>query len=91
MDDIILAGNDTEIIVITKGWLSSTFETNEMGEANYVLGVKILRGRSRKLLGLSQETYVKKVLEQFRMHNSKPINTPIEKGYTLRLDHCPKK
>ncbi|GMP72922.1 hypothetical protein CsSME_00030803 [Camellia sinensis var. sinensis] len=30
-----------------------------MGETSHVLGVKILRDRSRKLLGLSQETYIK--------------------------------
>ena len=62
----------------------------DMGEANYVLGVKIFRDRSKKLLGLSQETYIMMILERFRMHNSKPIDTPIEKGHTLSLEDCPK-
>lgn len=79
-----------EIIVSTKGRLSSTSETKEMGEANYVLGIKILRDRSRKLLVLSQETYIKEVLERFCMYNSKPIGTPFEKGHTMSLDHYPK-
>uniref|UniRef100_A0A2N9I383 Reverse transcriptase Ty1/copia-type domain-containing protein n=1 Tax=Fagus sylvatica TaxID=28930 RepID=A0A2N9I383_FAGSY len=35
-------------------------------------------------------TYIKKILERFHMHNSKPINTPMEKGCTLSLDQCPK-
>ncbi|KAK2986484.1 hypothetical protein RJ640_001007 [Escallonia rubra] len=35
------AGNDMSSIVATKQWLSSTFEMKDMGEANYVLGVKI--------------------------------------------------
>ena len=30
------------------------------------------------------------ILEQFHMHNSKPIDTLIEKGHTLSLDDCPK-
>ena len=42
----------------------------DMGEANYVLGVKIFKDRSKKLLGLSQETYIKMILERFRMNNS---------------------
>ena len=63
VDDILLAGNDMEIIVTTKRWLSSIFEMKDMGEANYVLGVKIFRDRSKKLLGLSQETYIKMILE----------------------------
>jgi hypothetical protein len=66
-------------IVATKKWLSSTFETKDMGEENFVLGVKIIRDRSKKLLNLSQKTYIKKILEHFHMHNSKPIDTPMEK------------
>jgi hypothetical protein len=32
VDDILLAENDMEMIVSTKGWLSSTFEMKDMGE-----------------------------------------------------------
>ena len=53
VDDILLASNDMEMIITTKGWLSSNFEMKDMGEADYILGVKILRDRSKKLLGLS--------------------------------------
>ncbi|KAK2973548.1 hypothetical protein RJ640_010603 [Escallonia rubra] len=84
------AGNDMSSIVATKQWLSSTFEMKDMGEANYVLGVKIVRDRSKRLLSLSQETYIKKVIERFRMHNSKPIDTPMDKACTLTTDQCPK-
>ena len=30
------------------------------------------------------------ILERFRMHNSKPIDTQIEKGHTLSLEDFPK-
>ncbi|KAK2982640.1 hypothetical protein RJ640_007327 [Escallonia rubra] len=46
-------GNDMSSIVATKQWLSSTFEMKDMGEANYVLGVKIVRDRSKRLLGVT--------------------------------------
>ena len=59
VEDILLVANDTEMIVTTKRWLSSIFEMKDMGEANYVLKVMILRDRSKKLLGLSQETYIR--------------------------------
>jgi len=29
-------------------------------------------------------------LERFWIYNSKPVDTPIEKGLTLSLDHYPK-
>lgn len=90
VDDILLAGNDKDIIVATKGWLSSNFEMKDMGEADYILGVKILRDRSKKLLGLSQQTYIKKVLERFQMSDCKPIDNPVVKGENLYQEMCPK-
>ena len=90
VDDILSAGNDMEMIVATKEWLSSNFEIKDMGEADYILGVKILRDRSKKLLDLSQQTFIKKVLKRFQIHNCKPIDTPIAKNESLSLDMCPK-
>ena len=90
VDDILLAGNDMEMIITTKGWLSSNFEMKDMGEANYILGVKIPKGRSKKHLGLSQQTYIKKVLGCFHMHNCKSIDTLVTKNESLSLDMCPK-
>ena len=62
----------------------------DMGEASYVLGVKILRDLSKRLLGLSQETYIKKMLKRYYMHDFKPMNTPVERNLSLSLDMCPK-
>ena len=90
VDDILIVGNDMDSIVATKKWLSSTFEIKDMGEAHFVLRIEIVRDRSKKLLGLSQETYIKKILERFHMENSKPINTHVEKGSALCLNQCPK-
>ena len=79
-----------KLIVATKKWLSSNFEMKDMDEANYVLKVKIIRDHSKRLLVLSQETYIKKILEQFQMQNYKPIDTSITKGESLSLEMAPK-
>ena len=89
VDDILLARNAMELIVTTKRWLSSNFEMKDMSEANYVLGVKILRDCSKKLLGLSRETYIKKIIERFQMQNCKPIDIPIAKGENLSFKMAP--
>ena len=75
---------------MTKKWLSSNFEMKDMGEASYVLGVKILRDRSRHFLGLSQETYIKKMSKHYHMHDCKPMDTLVERNLSLSLDMCPK-
>ena len=71
-------GNNLEMIEATTKWLSSVFEIKDMGEARYVLSVEITRNRPKKFLGMSQETYIKKVLERFLMHYFKPVDTPVE-------------
>jgi hypothetical protein len=78
------------MIVTSKEWLSFTFEMNDMGEANYILGVKICRDRSKTLLSLSQRTYIKRILERFQMHKCKPIGTPVFRGKLLNLEMSPK-
>jgi hypothetical protein len=62
----------------------------DMSEATYILRVKIKRGRSKKMLALSQEHYIRKVLEKFRMQDCKSIDTPIAKGEGFSLRICPK-
>ena len=42
------------------------------------------------LLGLSQETYIKKMLKRYHMHDCKPMDNPIKRNLSLNLDICPK-
>ena len=43
----------------------------DLGEAAYILGIKIYRDRSRRLIGLSQSTYLDKVLKKVQNGSSK--------------------
>ena len=45
VDDILIVGNSKECILEIKGWLLSKFEMKDMGEAAYILGVRISRDR----------------------------------------------
>ena len=62
----------------------------DLGEASYILGVKIYRDRSNKLLGLSQSTYIDKMLKKFSMDQSKKGFFPMSHGIYLFKDMCPK-
>jgi hypothetical protein len=50
-----------------KEYLNSKFSMKEMGEAAYILGIKIYRDISRRILALSQSTYLDKVLKRSKM------------------------
>ena len=61
VDDILLIGNDTEFLNSIKGYLNKNCTMTDLGEAAYILGTKIYRDRSRRLIGLSQSTYLDKI------------------------------
>jgi hypothetical protein len=61
----------------------------DMGEASYVLGIKIYTDRSRRLLALSQSTYLDKVLKRLKMENSKKGDLPVVKGTSLSVTQSP--
>ena len=42
VDDILLIGNDVELLKSVKGYLNSKFSMKDLGEASYILGIKNL-------------------------------------------------
>ncbi len=61
----------------------------DLGEATYILGIRIYRDRSRRLIGLSQSTYLDKVLKKFNMESSKKALLPMSHGVKLSKTQCP--
>ena len=90
VDDVLLMGNDIPMLTSVKAWLSLKFSMKDLGEAAFILGLKIYKDRSRKLLGLSQRTYINKVLKRFNMDQSKRGLLPVSHGISLSKDICPK-
>ncbi|KAK8653874.1 hypothetical protein V6N13_127857 [Hibiscus sabdariffa] len=89
VDDILIIGNGIPTLQSIKTWLSSCFSMKDLGETAYILGVKIYRDRSRRLLGLSQSTYTDKVLKRFSMEESKRGFFPMRHGISLSKEMCP--
>ena len=67
VDDILLASNDMVLLFETKSLFLKNFEVKDLGEASFVIGIQILRDRTRGILGLSQKTYIDKVLDRCGM------------------------
>lgn len=60
----------------------------DIGEAIYIFKFKIHRNHLRKFLTLSQEPYIKKILEKFNIVYCKLMDPLIVKGQTLNLNMC---
>ena len=55
----------------------------DLGEATYILGIKIYIDGSKRMIGLSQSTYIDKVLNTFSMQNSKKVFLHMCHGISL--------
>ena len=89
MDNILLIGNDIPTLQEVKSWLGKCFSIKDLGEAAYILGIRILRDRSKRLIGLSQGTYLDKVLKRFNMQDSKKGQLPIQSNARLSKTQSP--
>ena len=61
VDDILLIGNDVKFLEKVKEYLNGQFSMKDLGEAAYILGIKIYRDRPNLRLALSHSTYIDKI------------------------------
>ena len=90
VDDILIMGNDIPAMSSVGILLHGCFCMKDLGDATYILGIRIYRDRSRRLIGLSQLLYIDKVLMRFSMEESKKGFLPLSHGIILSKEMCPK-
>src|ERR1041384_372605 len=56
--DILLIGNDKKFLEEVNEYLNGQFSMKDLGDAAYILGIKIYRDKPHRLLALSQSTYI---------------------------------
>ncbi|GJY73504.1 retrotransposon protein, putative, ty1-copia subclass [Tanacetum coccineum] len=83
VDDIIIMGNHIPSLQSVKAYLGKCFAMKDLGEAAFILGIKIYRDRSRRLIGLCQSAYMDKILKRYRMDNSKRGYIPMQERLDL--------
>jgi hypothetical protein len=90
VDDMLVAGSNMQDINVLKNKLANSFAMKDLGAAKKILGMRITRDMKNHKLTLSQGEYIEKVLERFRMHNAKPISTPLSSHFKLTKEMYPK-
>ena len=74
VDDMLIVGKDAMKISQLKKELSKSFDMKDLGPAQQILGMRIIRDRKKRRLWLSQEKYVERVLKRFNMDKAKPVS-----------------
>jgi len=87
-DDILGASTTLAGEVKAKEELRSSYEIKDLGEAKYILGMKIERTDDGSIK-LSQCIYSEHVLERFSMAEAKSRSTSLPPGITLSIKNSP--
>ncbi|KAA0064149.1 gag/pol protein [Cucumis melo var. makuwa] len=90
VDDILLIGNDVGHLTDIKKWLATQFQMKDLGNAQYVLGIQIIRNRKNKTLAISQTSYINEMLLRYKMQNSKKGLLLYRYEIHLSKEQCPK-
>ena len=75
-DDVLLLGKDRKVLGRIKWKLMGRFSMTDMGDASLVLGMEVTRGRTKETVAITQENYVKSLLERYGTGNCNPAHTP---------------
>nr|GEY17265.1 hypothetical protein [Tanacetum cinerariifolium]GEY66275.1 hypothetical protein [Tanacetum cinerariifolium] len=71
-------GNNIPMLQDVKSYLGRSFAMKDLGDAAYILGIKIYRDRSKRLISLCQSSYIEKILKRYYMENSKRGMIPMQ-------------
>jgi hypothetical protein len=77
VDDLLLASNDSDFLDNFKSALSREFEMRDLGEAKYIVGLEIRRNRALRQLFLTQEGYIRRILDRYGMANISGVTLPM--------------
>ena len=84
VDDLVIYGNNVDLILSLKKWVVDTFEMTNLGILHLFLGIKVIQINDG--IFLSQPKYDLDVLKWFKMDDCKYFSTPYQLGVKLSKD-----
>jgi hypothetical protein len=85
VDDILIAGQSATIANFKRA-IAKEFECEDMGEENLLLGMKIIRNRSKGELWLRQPHYAREIIKRAGSDECRPRKTPMDANLSLSKD-----
>jgi len=86
VDDILIFGNNINVIQEVKYFLSNNFEMKDLGEDDVILNIKLLREEGNSGVTLVQSHYVKNILSRFGYSDCVPAPTSYAPSVMVRKD-----
>ena len=82
IDDLIITGDDMEVLGRFKREMSKNFKMSDLGVLNYYLGIEMQQSTAG--ITICQGAYAKNLLDTTGLADSNPIGMPMEARLQLR-------
>ena len=91
VDDIIsvYSKQDEKEWIEYKKLIETIYKIKDLGDAKWILKMRIERDRKNRTLTLDQESYVNKIINKFNMIDSGASSIPCSTAVKLSKDQCP--
>lgn len=83
VDDLVITGNNSEMIVKFKSYLKNCFHMKDLGVLKYFLGIEVTRNANG--IFLCQRKYALDIINEAGLLDAKPSRFPIEQNHHLAL------
>ena len=82
MDNKLIFSTNIDVINEVKSFLSKSFDMKDLGEADIILNIKLIKNEGG--ITLLESHYVEKILSRFGYMDSKPSPTPYDPSVMVR-------
>ena len=91
VDDCAVTGNSMTIIKEFMIAMNKKYKLTNTGLASWLLGIKITRDLTNRMLSLSQHAYIEAIITKYNFNDLKPLAIPINPSILLSKTQGPSK
>ncbi|KAH9150574.1 hypothetical protein LEN26_004051 [Aphanomyces euteiches] len=77
VDDLVLVAQNDHVMADLKSAIKQRFASKDMGPIHYILGLKIIRDRKKRLIHISQPLNALNMLKRFQLDRARPATIPL--------------
>jgi len=76
VDDLIIATNNTQMLLQLKRKLSNKFQMKDLGKLSFCLGIEFKQNKDKTEFTMGKQKYIADILKRFNMENCKCVQKP---------------
>ncbi|CAA7268571.1 unnamed protein product [Cyclocybe aegerita] len=89
VDDCTIVATALPLIEAFKAEVAKHVEITDLGELHWILGIEVWRDRERRIIFLSQRSYIDSIIRRYNLQDLKPLSIPMDPNVRLSSAQSP--